>query len=125
MWLSKLAAEKGKTPLPEEGAVTGTGTGRISADGTCFRNSVPLYSPYGFVSLPPKKSDVLLIPCKNGTVCLGVKTENRDIESGEVIIFSSGGAFIKLKNDGSANINGVKITKNGEIYAKDFIREEE
>jgi hypothetical protein len=34
---------------------------------------------------------------------------------GEVILFSQGGAYITLKNDGSVVINGLTITPEGTI----------
>ena len=100
-----------------------TGEKSLSANGASFEKGIPVYAPYGFVSLPPKNTDVLLIPCKNGTVCAGVRVDGSEIESGEVLIFSPQGGSVKLCRNGDAIINGVVIGSDGTIYAKDFIKE--
>ncbi len=123
MWLTDLSSAKKSEKLPEEGSVVESGDKSLSANGASFEKGVPVYAPYGFVSLPPKNTDVLLIPCKNGTVCAGVKVDGTELENGEVMIFSPSGAKIKLCQNGDAVINGVTIASDGTVYARDFIKE--
>lgn len=123
MWLTDLSSAKKSEKLPEEGSVVETGEKSLSANGASFEKGIPVYAPYGFVSLPPKNTDVLLIPCKNGTVCAGVRVDGSDIESGEVLIFSPHGGYVKLCRNGDAVINGVVIGSDGTVYAADFIKE--
>lgn len=123
MWLTYLSSARKSEKLPEEGSVVESGEKSLSANGASFEKGIPVYAPYGFISLPPKNTDVILIPCKNGTVCAGVKVDGSEIESGEVLIFSPHGGRIKLCRNGDAVINGVIIGADGTVYAKDFIKE--
>ncbi len=122
MWLTNVSAKKSEK-LPEEGSVVESGDKALSVNSASFEKGIPVYAPYGFVSLPPKSTDVLLIPCKNGTVCAGVKVDGSELENGEVLIFSTSGAKIKLCQNGDAVINGVAVSSDGTVYAKDFIKE--
>lgn len=123
MWLTDLSSAKKREKLPEEGAVVESGNKALSANGASFEKGIPVYAPYGFVSVPPKGTDILLIPCKNGTVCAGVKVDGSELKNGEVLIFSTSGAKIKLCQNGDAVINGVTVSSDGTVYAKDFIKE--
>lgn len=123
MWLTDLSSAKKREKLPEEGAVVESGNKALSANGASFEKGIPVYAPYGFVSLPPKGADILLIPCKNGTVCAGVKVDGSELKDGEILIFSTSGAKIKLCQNGDAVINGVTVSSDGTVYAKDFIKE--
>ena len=49
--------------------------------------------------------------------------DGSELKNGEVMIFSMSGAKIKLCRNGSVQINGVTITSDGTVYAKDFIKE--
>lgn len=122
MWLTDLSSAKKREKLPEEGAVVESGNKALSASGASFEKGIPVYAPYGFVSVPPKGTDILLIPCKNGTVCAGVKVDGSELKNGEVLIFSTSGAKIKLCQNGDAVINGVTVSSDGTVYAKDFIK---
>lgn len=122
MWLTNISAKKSEK-LPEEGSVVESGDKALSVNSASFEKGIPVYAPYGFVSLPPKSTDVLLIPCKNGTVCAGVKVDGSELRNGEVMIFSASGAKIKLCQNGDAVINGVTVSSDGTVYAKDFIKE--
>lgn len=122
MWLTNLSAKKNEK-LPEEGSVVESGDKALSVNSASFEKGIPVYAPYGFISLPPKNTDVLLIPCKNGTVCAGVKVDGSELRNGEVMIFSASGAKIRLCQNGDAVINGVTVSSDGTVYAKDFIKE--
>lgn len=60
-------------------------------------------APYGYASLPPAGSRAVLV----SGLCAGVAAvQDSRLTPGEVCLFSSGGAEILLKNDGSVVING-------------------
>lgn len=123
MWLTGISSTPKREKLPEEGAVVESDNKALSANGASFEKGIPIYAPFGFVSLPPKGADILLIPCKNGTVCAGVKVDGSELKEGEVLIFSTSGAKIKLCQNGDAVINGATVSSDGTVYAKDFIKE--
>ena len=48
-------------------------------------------------------------------VCIGVESDSSAVGYGEVKITSLSGAYIHLKNDGSIELNGLLISKEGKI----------
>lgn len=74
-----------------------------------------VYTPFGFSSVAPIGEKALVIPTPNGEMIAGYKMRRRVLEEGEVELFSQGGAYILLKNDGSVVINGLTISARGEI----------
>ena len=49
------------------------------------------------------------LPLANGEVSLGVLANNVELDEGEVMLSSKGGASIVLKNDGRVLINGKAV----------------
>jgi hypothetical protein len=49
------------------------------------------------------------LPLANGEVSLGVLAKNVELDEGEVMLSSKGGASIVLKNDGRVLINGKAV----------------
>ncbi len=72
-------------------------------------------APYGFASVAPSNTRGVAVPCENGDVMLGYDMLTAGLKSGEVEIYSSSGAFIKLCKNGSVIINGLVISSDGEI----------
>ena len=48
------------------------------------------------------------MPVYGGELCMGVVAPQEKLESGELMLYSAGGASITLKNDGNVYINGKK-----------------
>ena len=59
--------------------------------------------------MPTLGEKSIVLPTSTGDICLGVLAGNLDLEPGELMLCSSGGASILLKNDGYVYINGKKI----------------
>ncbi len=114
MWLSKSIASD-KTTAP---AVTGVADGSIDARISSYtsegkgRNA--LVMPAGMLSLPEKNEKVVTILTEEGAVCLGVKPGyfGGEIEPGEVLLFSSGNASVRLMRDGSIRIKCTSLYIN-------------
>ena len=72
---------------------------------------VKVVAPYGISSCPPSGlfAQMIINDDVNNT-CVGVHNPKApDAKPGEVIIYSSGGAYIKLGADGSVTISGSRI----------------
>jgi phage gp45-like len=82
---------------------------------TTYSKPDEVYAPYGFCSYAPSGEKALIIPTNSGDAAVGYKMSVRYIMPGEVMLFSQGGAYITLKNDGSVIINGLTITPEGTI----------
>ena len=82
---------------------------QVSTNGGVPYINIPVVSPYGVVAIPPKGTSAVVLPTGNTAVCLGTPQKNTDLQEGEIMLFSSGGASIVLKNDGRVLINGREL----------------
>lgn len=117
--------------VAEIATVTSSGN-EINAEGAGEYREVPLVSPFGIKYNPPANTNIELIKNWNSgenAACLGVLLDEEvktkiegtiktvdDIvlDPGELLLFSLGGAMIKLSNDGAVLINNhFKINKDG------------
>lgn len=99
----------------EMSTVTSSGK-EINALGIGEYREVPLVAPFGIRWNPPSGSSVQLIKnWQSGNAVVAVGTiVDKEIEPGEVEIYSQGGAKIQLKNNGTVIINEhFKINTDG------------
>lgn len=111
MWISQriISAEK-----PQPAAETAQITGNGSAQGTNSYHGVPVAASWGIACEPPVSAQAVLIQTQSGTACIGVIGEKKGLQPGELLLYSSGGAEIYLKNSGEVVINGqVFAAKRG------------
>lgn len=79
--------------------------------------NLPLYQPRGIQSLPCLGDEVLQLTIDGRPRVIGTRVSLAGLEPGELRLSSSGGAVIHLKNDGTIQLNGLTITKQGEIVS--------
>lgn len=116
MWLSKRYSKKGGA-LAEEGTITVSSNGCSEATGTLQSRNTESYSPYGYSYCAPVGEQVLIVNSSSGAVSAGTKMKSSSLQQGEVALSSLGGASILLKNNGDVVINGVVISKKGQIFS--------
>ena len=116
MWLSKMVSKNTSASRAQKGNITISGSADVEALATEGARKITAYTPYGYSSAAPVGEEVAVIPSDDGKIALGTKCKDAEIESGEVMITSLGGAKIILKNDGSVVINSTVIDKNGVIH---------
>ena len=104
---------QGGGPSPQLARVTQAQGGRLVAKGQDTADSPPQFAPYGIASLAPEGERVLLLPFEDGYACVGVLTGSGGLEAGELVLKSAGGAYIRLKNNGEVEINGLTVTGDG------------
>lgn len=103
MWISQqIIAAKKQQPAAELTEITGNEV----MQGVNTYRGVPLAAPWGVAYLPPNSARAVVVSTDSGLACIGTLEENRQLKSGELILFSSGGAEIYLKNSGEVIING-------------------
>lgn len=91
------------------GEVRATGE-RVSVSASDTLHKLPIVAPYGIVYVPPVGERSMVLPCGAGHACMGVIAPPPEgLESGELMLYSSGGARIVLKNDGRVLINGRAV----------------
>ena len=114
MWISKKLIGSTGSEIAEAGSVTISSDDHFETTTSASSRNIDCYGPFGIDYRFPLGTNVLVLPTSNGNVCIGAKV-NSSVEAGEIRLFSSGGASIILKNDGSVNINGLVISSGGEI----------
>ena len=110
MWISRyVTGNSFAAGRPAVGEVRSAGD-RVSVSASEECHSLPVIAPYGIAYVPPVGASSLVVPCDTGSVCLGVVTAPlEDLEQGELMLYSSGGARIVLKNDGRVLVNGRSV----------------
>ncbi len=104
MWLmSYITKNSLEPPNAVKGNVYEKGTA-VTASGE--HKSLRACMPYGIASIPPKNECAVVLPLDDGEVSLGVLADTEGLQEGELMLRSSGGAEIVLKNNGTVLING-------------------
>ncbi len=114
MWLSKKFNEK-QSFAAEKGTVAlgGSSTLRLSATAQSFR--VNCYAPYGYSAYAPDGEEILIINGSDGSAGAGTRMKDETLKEGEISIISDSKGCVRLKNDGSVQINGFIFTLDGKI----------
>lgn len=115
MWITRQFVQNERQSVATTAQVTLAKPESVCTTGSSAQSVATVYVPFGIESLPPVGAQVLLIESEDGTACIGTACDTRRIEQGELRLFSKGGASIVLKNNGDIKLNGVTITKQGQI----------
>lgn len=111
MWLMRhLAVNGGKREnTADKGMVALSGGESVNVHASGEHIGVPIVAPYGIAYVPPEGVDAVLLPSIGGCVCIGSPVENKGLQTGEIMLYSAGGAELILKNDGTILANGKVI----------------
>lgn len=116
MWISKQVARQSASPTVERGKITLTSDGgNVEAAATGVERNVKVYSPYGYAFRAPKGENILLTQGGGEPAVIGLESSCSGLADGEIKISAQSGAYIRLKSDGTAEINGLIISKEGKI----------
>ena len=88
-------------------------TGSSTAQGSGEYRDFAFVAPWGIAYQPPAAAKAVLVNSTEGMVCTGAMMEGMDLEPGELLLFSQGGARIYLKNTGEVVINGQVFAAEG------------
>ncbi len=102
MWISRKVGAIEKTPAAELAEITGSSVMQGEND---YRG-VPFCVPWGVAYQPPNTTQAVVVSTRQGNVCLGVLPDGKVLQTGELMLYSAGGAEIYLKNSGEVVING-------------------
>lgn len=109
MWILDRIVKNRNITEAKSGEITNLDGKNISAAGTEEYSSLPVISPYGISGFPPRGEKTVVLTYDFGKVCLGVLSYPQELEEGEILIRSQGGAEIKLCNNGKVLINGREV----------------
>lgn len=110
MWLTSYIAKENQ-PSSRCGQVVRSEGNSINVFSALEESNVKVAMPYGIYSVPIVGENSVVIPTENGNVMVGVCDNNsHNLDVGEVMICSAGGAKILLNNKGQVLINGKVIS---------------
>lgn len=108
MWITqRMIASQSKKPIAELAKMTG-GT---DAQGVNEYRELPFAGPWGIAYQPPNAAQAVIVATSAGDACIGTLAADRGLKPGELLLYSSGGAELYLKNNGDIVINGQVFHK--------------
>ena len=113
MWISQNIVQKDPEIRAAQGSVTGCAKAGITVQGAKEHREMGIYAPFGISYVPPEGEPVLLLPVSGGTACAGTLMRQQNLEPGELMLFSAGGAQLVLKNSGEILLNGKIFPREG------------
>lgn len=114
MWISEQLRFDGSAELPLTGVVTRVEGSKVDVNSFMPFSGLDCVGSAGMEALPQVGDEVLVLPTMGGYYCAGRVLPVSTAE-GEVVLRSGGGAFLRLRADGYAEINGLVISPQGEI----------
>lgn len=108
MKISKDISNKSKNLTCITGKVVSSADRRIAAASSDGTSPFSIVAPKGIDYVPQMNDDSVVLSSENERLCIGVRRSENPygIQTGELALYSKGGAYIILKNDGSVIING-------------------
>lgn len=109
MWISKSISKiRNKSSSGSAGRIKQSADRRIAASAANGIGQFALVAPSGMICIPQADEDAVVVSTDSGQMCIGVRIPSNGfgLESGEVGLYSAGGATVFLKNDGRVLING-------------------
>lgn len=110
MWITDFITKNSfQNDSASVGEIAAANTENAGVLSTTDRFNVKRLSPYGVAYVPPKGEKTVVMPTDGGGVMVGIISNAKTLEEGEVMLYSSGGATLVLKNDGRILANGKEI----------------
>ena len=110
MWISKQISNACKLIKNSKiGKVTSVQKNTVTVQAEQEHRDIKNAAPFGIISVPPVGSKAVVTPTDHGFIYSGVVAQEAELEPGELMLYSSGGANIVLKNNGQVLINGPAL----------------
>lgn len=114
MWLAKQSSakmqEETKNSSEAPAKTICAKSGERFVVGASEYRTLPVCAPYGIYTKPPQGEELLILSAPSGEICLGaVENLKEELLAGEILLCSSGGASIRLCNNGKILLNGKEI----------------
>ena len=108
MKISKNISNKNKNIACVTSRVTSSADRRIASECPDGTAQFSIVAPKGIDYVPQMNDNSVVISSENERLCIGVRRDENlyEIKTGELALYSQGGAYILLKNDGTVIING-------------------
>lgn len=111
MWIADYITQSSLKPrAAEQGEIKGSLDGLVEVSASSSFSKIPVVSPYGVAFVPPAGEKAVVINSNGSPACLGTINQANGLLPGELLLFSKGGASIRLCNDGKVYINGREFS---------------
>lgn len=112
MWINEYMTEQSrKRDVATVGEVMTANNGRVAVGSTKNYAALPMIAPAGIAYVPVAGASTMVMEGAGSAVCLGViVAPPEQLEAGELMLYSAGGASIVLKNNGKVLINGREVS---------------
>ena len=112
MWINEyVTGRPSAADTTTAGEIRSVNPGGVAVSATRDYGALPMIAPYGIAYVPVTGEQMMVMERPGGAVCLGVITAPpAELEAGELMLSSAGGARIVLKNDGRVLINGREVS---------------
>lgn len=102
-YLSKKSFSKESSCV---GDVSANKDDTVAVNASLEHRQLPIIAPYGVAYVPPLGEKSVVMMLESDKACVGVVAPTHSLNPGELMLYSKGGAYIKLNNDGQVIING-------------------
>lgn len=110
MWISKkIALDDKQMSIASSGDIIDADSGVVSVQNSNEYRNIEMISPYGIAYNPVPGERAVMLSIGDLSFCAGIVSEDKGLSPGELMLYSSGGASIVLKNDGRVLINGSSV----------------
>ena len=117
MWINEYMTGRSFSAAgASAGEIRSANNGNVSVSATRDYGALPLIAPAGIAPagiayVPVAGAPTVVMEGAGGAVCLGVAvTPQEELQPGELMLYSAGGASIVLKNSGKVLINGREVS---------------
>lgn len=112
MWINEYMTGRSFSAAgASAGEIRSANNGNVSVSATRDYGTLPLIAPAGIAYVPVAGASTVVMEGAGGAVCLGVAvTPQEELQPGELMLYSAGGASIVLKNSGKVLINGREVS---------------
>ncbi len=112
MWINEyMTGRSFNAQGASAGEIRSTNNGNVSVSSMRDYGALPLIAPSGIAYVPVIGESTVVMEGAGGAVCLGViAAPKEDLQAGELMLYSAGGASIVLKNNGKVLINGREVS---------------
>ena len=112
MWINEYMTGRSFSAAgASAGEIRSANNGNVSVSATRDYGALPLIAPAGIAYVPVAGAPTVVMEGAGGAVCLGVAvTPPEELQPGELMLYSAGGASIVLKNSGKVLINGREVS---------------
>ncbi len=112
MWINEYMTGRSFSAAgASAGEIRSANNGNVSVSATRDYGALPLIAPAGIAYVPVAGAPTVVMEGAGGAVCLGVAVmPQEELQPGELMLYSAGGASIVLKNSGKVLINGREVS---------------